>query len=75
MAEKLGPRQVVTFEELVLSLMHEQKATRRILVSNSMDGGRVLNPDVHAGARRRRRNKEPTSHRKHRRASGEPRRP
>lgn len=41
MAEKLGPRQVVTFEELVLSLMHEQKATRRILVSNSMDGGRA----------------------------------
>lgn len=28
MAEKLDPRQVVSFEELVISLMYEQEATR-----------------------------------------------
>ncbi|MFQ5804248.1 MAG: hypothetical protein ACE5JQ_15265, partial [Candidatus Methylomirabilales bacterium] len=32
MAEKLDPHQAVTIEELVLSLMYEQEATRRLLV-------------------------------------------
>ncbi len=32
MAEKLDPRQVVTFEELLRAMMMEQDATRRILV-------------------------------------------
>ncbi len=32
MAEKLDPRQVVTFEELLRSMMYEQEALRRVLV-------------------------------------------
>jgi len=32
MAEKLDPRQVVTFEELLRGMMYETEATRRILV-------------------------------------------
>ncbi len=36
MAEKLDPQQVVTFEELVLSLMYEQEATRRVLVRKGL---------------------------------------
>jgi len=31
MAEKLDPRQVVTFEELLRAMMIEQDATRRVL--------------------------------------------
>jgi hypothetical protein len=32
MAEKLDPSQVVTFEELLRSMMYEQDALRRVLV-------------------------------------------
>ncbi len=32
MAEKLDPRQVVTFEELLRAMMFETEATRRVLV-------------------------------------------
>ena len=32
MAEKLDPKQVVTFEELLRSMMFETEATRRVLV-------------------------------------------
>jgi len=32
MAEKLDPRQVVTFEELIRAIIMEQDATRRVLV-------------------------------------------
>ncbi len=32
MAEKLDPRQVVTFEELLRACMYEQEALRRVLV-------------------------------------------
>ncbi len=32
MGEKLDPRQVVTFEELLRSMMYEQDALRRVLV-------------------------------------------
>lgn len=35
MAEKLDPDQVVTFKELVLSLLYEQEALRRVLVRKS----------------------------------------
>ncbi len=35
MAEKLDPHQAVTIEELVLSLMYEQEALRRVLVRTS----------------------------------------
>ena len=36
MAEKLDPQQVVTFEELLRSMMYEQEATRRILVRKGL---------------------------------------
>ncbi len=36
MAEKLDPRQTATFEELVLSLMYEQEALRRVLVRKGL---------------------------------------
>ncbi len=36
MAEKLDPRQVVTFEELLQAIMMEQDATRRVLVRKGL---------------------------------------
>ncbi len=36
MAEKLDPKQVVTFEELLRAMMMEQDATRRILVRKGL---------------------------------------
>ncbi len=36
MPEKLDPRQVVTFEELLRAIMIEQDATRRILVRKGL---------------------------------------
>ncbi len=37
MAEKLDPRQIVTFEELLRSMMYEQEATRRVLAGEGED--------------------------------------
>ncbi len=36
MAEKLDPRQVFTFEELLRAMMIEQDATRRVLVRKGL---------------------------------------
>ncbi len=36
MAEKLDPKQVVTFEELLRAVMMEQDATRRVLVRKGL---------------------------------------
>ena len=36
MAEKLDPRQIATFEELLRACMVEQEATRRILVRKGL---------------------------------------
>ncbi len=36
MAEKLDPHQVVTFEELLRSMMYEQEALRRVLVRKGL---------------------------------------
>jgi hypothetical protein len=36
MAEKFDPRQIVTFEELLRSMMHEREATRRVLVREGL---------------------------------------
>ncbi len=36
MAEKLDPRQVVTFEELLRSMMHEREAAVRVLVREGL---------------------------------------
>lgn len=36
MAEKLDPQQTVTVEELLWSIVHEQEATRRILVRKGL---------------------------------------
>ncbi len=32
MAEKLNPRQIVTFEELLMTVLYEQEALRRVLI-------------------------------------------
>lgn len=36
MAEKLDPRQIVTFEELLRAVMFETEATRRVLVRKGL---------------------------------------
>ena len=36
MAEKLDPKQVVTFEELLRAVLIEQDATRRVLVRKGL---------------------------------------
>ncbi len=36
MAEKLDPRQVVTFEELLRACLYEQEALRRVLVREGL---------------------------------------
>ena len=36
MAEKLDPRQVTTFEELLRACLYEQEATRRVLVRKGL---------------------------------------
>jgi len=38
MAEKLDPKQVVTFEELLRAMMFETEATRRVLVQSWIKG-------------------------------------
>ena len=42
MAEKLDPRQVGTFEELLMTVLYEQEALRRVLVRK----GLVSNEEV-----------------------------
>ncbi len=42
MAEKLDPKEVVSFEELVQAMMYEQDALRRVLVRK----GLVTNEEV-----------------------------
>ncbi len=36
MAERIDPQQVVTFEELIRSVLYEQEATRRVLVRKGL---------------------------------------
>ncbi len=36
MAEKLDPREVARFEELLMSIMYEQEALRRVLVRKGL---------------------------------------
>ncbi len=36
MAEKLDPRQISTFEELLRTCLYEQEATRRVLVRKGL---------------------------------------
>ncbi len=36
MAEKLDPRQVATFEELLTTVLYEQEALRRVLVRKGL---------------------------------------
>ncbi len=42
MAEKLDPKQVATFEELLMTVLYEQEALRRVLVRK----GLVSNEEV-----------------------------
>ncbi len=44
MAEKLDPKQLVTFEELLRAMMMEQDATRRVLVQSWIKGREVEEP-------------------------------
>ena len=53
--EKLDPRQVVTFEELLRACLYEQEATRRVLVRKGLltneevlSKSRRLNPASHS---------------------------
>ncbi len=48
MAEKLDPRQVVTFEELLRSMMYEQEATRRVLVQKALLSNEEVLEEVRA---------------------------
>ncbi len=48
MAEKLDPKQVVTFEELVMSVMYEQEALRRVLVRKGLLTNEELLEEVKA---------------------------
>ncbi len=48
MAEKLDPRQVVTFEELLRSIMYEQEATRRVLVRKGLLSNKEVLEEVKA---------------------------
>ncbi len=36
MAEKLDPKQVATFEELLMTVLYEQEALRRVLVQKGL---------------------------------------
>jgi hypothetical protein len=47
MAEKLDPKQVVTFEELLMTVLYEQEALRRVLVRK----GVLSNEEVLAGVK------------------------
>ncbi len=42
MAEKLDPHQVATFEELLMTVLYEQEALRRVLVRK----GELTNDEV-----------------------------
>ncbi len=48
MAEKLDPRQVVTFGELLRAIMYEQKALRRILVRKGLLSSKEMLEEVKA---------------------------
>jgi hypothetical protein len=47
MAERLDPKQVVTFEELLMTVLYEQEALRRVLVRK----GVLSNEEVLAGVK------------------------
>ncbi len=47
-AEKLDPRQVVTFEELLRAIVYEQKALRRILVRKGLLSHKEVLDEVEA---------------------------
>ncbi len=55
MAEKLDPRQVVTFEELLRAMMMEQDATRRVLVRKGLLTNEEVLEEIKAHLRRRQR--------------------
>ncbi len=51
MAEKLDPRQIVTFEELLRAMMIEQDATRRVLVRKGLLTNEEVPEEIKAGRR------------------------
>ncbi len=46
MAEKLDPKQVVTFEELLRACLYEQEALRRVLVRKALLTGAELLEEI-----------------------------
>ncbi len=48
MAERLDPRQVVTFEELLRACLYEQEALRRVLVRKGLVSNEELLEEVKA---------------------------
>ncbi|MFQ5539641.1 MAG: hypothetical protein ACE5FB_04520 [Candidatus Binatia bacterium] len=55
MVHKLDPRQVVTFEELLRSLMYEMEAARRVLVRKGLLSNEEVLEEIKAVLRPRRR--------------------
>ncbi len=51
MGEKLDPRQVGTFEELLRAMMFETEATRRILVRKGLLTNEAVLQEIKAGRR------------------------
>ncbi len=51
MAEKLDPRQVATFEELLRAMMFETEATRRVLVRKGLLTNEEVLEEIKAGRR------------------------
>ena len=48
MAEKLDPRQVATFEELLMTVLYEQEALRRVLVRKGVLTNEEVREEVKA---------------------------
>ena len=48
MAEKLDPKQVATFEELLMTVLYEQEALRRVLVRKGLVSNEEVREEVKA---------------------------
>ncbi len=48
MAEKLDPREIATFEELLMTVLYEQEALRRVLVRKGLVSNEELLEEVKA---------------------------
>ncbi len=53
MAEKLDPKQVATFEELLMTVLYEQEALRRVLVRKGVLTNDEVLEEIKAARRER----------------------